>query len=877
MSYRITYRGLFDNVLATKDGANTAVAQTVRVDIGDVQSGLSDSGSIVTGNVNMGFSSPSLLFNLAQPTGTIDEINAAAAFFTSSLGKAIRISGTPAGVNDGDYIITNNPTVETGTFLGDYFVTVHAEVNIITTGGTPGTNGVSIEDISTPAFIPLEMTGDPLHISVIDNNEDKFTPIRGKQAEIKIFTGSGIDINTFCEGDDGRWYVEIFVDDLIIFRGFLIIPDMQQDFQPDPNVLLLTATDNIGTLKDIPLVDFDGAVPTNENAIIMYIAWALNKTTINQNINIVNNLRAGTGTLTADAVFSEDAGTFAIATAATDFFYAGQRLRVTGSSLNDGEYTVTTSVLDLVQITSVVEPIVDESLVAGVLFEDITSEQPFYEACFLNAKTFEDQIGTRIDCYETLRRILAEDCVVFQCKGEYYIVRIDEIEDYSGTFQMNVDTYDFEGTYISSALKTFSKEIGINENMWWCNDDAIVIPDRPYQRVRETFKYEYPQEIICNIDFSRGDFIADLPDETVDGVTNQVKSYSPECWTYVKGYPVLTQDSDGYVKKYYVNGQEKQRFLFTETAATDAYYYWRSDEKVPMEQNSKFNFSMDVKYSTDLGGGSGHFDIAQAQIRLYGNDGSHWTLHADYGTGSSDPGPRWVLSDSSWSTNNNYVRLSGDAASTDFTQWNNISGDTAPLPVSGQVEFFLMNNQTSNDQEKSFSSLQIEYFPFINGSYQKYTGQYNQVSQELGNRAARDEQVYISDSPAQLIKGSLLTFDGIGYHLASLFIDHNHPTPERYGKIEVFAVWNQYRQSARNFEGNVDFIDTDTTLDGGYDGADLIHKYDLTDSNNSTNDRYFMVLHFEQDFYLLTWKAFIASVQKTKVYTDDFSFQYITT
>lgn len=871
MSYRLTYRGLFDNVLATKDAVNSPIAQTVRVDISDVQSGIIAATAIV-GNVTLGFSSAALIFVAAGPGAT--PAAEMVAFFTGAQGKAIRVSGTPGGISDGDYIITNDPVISGGGLVAN------VEVNIIRgPGGTAGENTITIEDISEPSIIPLSMTGDPLHISTIDNNEDKFTPIRSKQAEIKIFTGNGLDINTFCEGDDGRFYVEIFVDNLIIFRGFLIIPDLQQDFQPDPNILILTATDNIGTLKDIPLVDFDGAVPVHENAIIMYLAWALNKTTINQNINIINNLVSGQGaqTITATFVYSGDTSAFTVNNADAAKLFVGEQIVISGTASNDSTVTITSIV--------VIDPFIQEIITTGTFVAEgpvsftatDSASGRFYESNFLNAKTFEDQIGTRIDCYETIRRILTEDCVVFQSKGEYYIVRIDEIEDFSGIFQMNVDTYDYQGTYVSTALKTFSKAIGISENMWWCNDDAIVIPDRPYQRVRETFKYDYPQEIICNIDFSRGTFIGDLPDETVDGVANQVKSYAPECWTYIKGYPVLTQDSDGYVKKYYVNGQEKQRFLFADTAVTDNYYYWRSDEMVPMEQNSKFNFNLDVKYSTDLGGGSGHFDIAQAQIRLYGNDGSHWTLHADYGTGSSDPGPRWVLSDSTWSTNNNYVRLSGDAGSTDFTQWNNVSGDTAPLPVSGLVEFFLMNNQTSDSQTKSFTSLKIDYFPFINGSYQKYTGQYNQVSQELGNRAARDNQVYISDAPAQLIKGALLNFNGIAYYLASLFTDHNWSTPTSYGKIEVFAVWNQYRLSARNFEGNVDFIDTDTTLDSLYDGADLIHKYDLTDSNGSTNDRYFMALHFDQDFYLLTWKAFIASVQQNKVYTDTFLFQYITT
>ncbi len=63
-----------------------------------------------------------------------------------------------------------------------------------------------------------------------------------------------------------------------------------------------------------------------------------------------------------------------------------------------------------------------------------------------------------------------------------------------------------------------------------------------------------------------------------------------------------------------------------------------------------------------------------------------------------------------------------------------------------------------------------------------------------------------------------------------------------------------------------------------YYGTDLLHRYKLTDANENTTDRLFMILHYDMDYFLLEWKVFIASLYRTDlgmVYTDDHLFRYI--
>lgn len=873
MAYRKTYRGEFSNTLAGTD--NAAVDQVVRVDIADTSSGLIASTAIV-GNVTLGFSSAALIFIAAGPgASTIAET---VAFFTGAMGKMIRVSGTPGGISDGDYIITNTPTFSSGGAVAN------AEVNVINgPSGTAGENGVTIEDITEPSFIDLEMSGDPLHISIISNDEDKFSTIKSKQATIQVLTNDVIDLNTFCEGEDDDFYVEIFVDDLIIFRGYLIIPDMQQEFMPNPNVLTLTATDNIGTLKDILLVDDTDAVPQFDHSIIKYIAWCLRKTGISQNINVINSVRHGAGSVTATGTFVYSGDNTVITVSNSDAlkFYAGEVINITGTASNN----VTVTVLSIETVDPFIKKIVTNGTFTAegpVLFTltDSSSTEPFYQAVFLDARTFEKGIGVCEDCYTVLTKILTEDCFLVQILGEYYIIRIDDMQ---GEAAYSVNRFDSTGEYIDTITLDRLKNIGKPDIIQWMSDDAVIVPDRAYKQIIEIFRYVYPIELICNIDFSRGiENTGITPDpETIEGIDYPAKAFDPECWTYHKGFdPELTLDAEGYVKKWYKDDDEIGHYLFSDTAPADAYYYWRSEVKWPIRVNDKFNFSLDVKYSTDLGGGSGHFDVTQAQIRLYGIDGSHWTLHADYGDGSSDPGPYWRLSDATWSTNNSYVRLSGDAGAIDFTQWNTVEGDSAPAPVSGRIEIFLMNNQTSDSQSKKFINLRLTYIPLINGTYRNYVGQQQEVSQSGGYRAVREKEVSLSDAPVLLMKGAFKVFNGIDDYILPLgFTDANHTTPVRFGELQAFAVWNQFRRSNRNFDGELDLMESEIVDAGKYDGADLIHRYKLTDTNVNTNNRLFMVLHYEMDFFLLEWKAYVASLYRTdegKVYTDDKVFKYIT-
>lgn len=147
-----------------------------------------------------------------------------------------------------------------------------------------------IDDAEVQNIIPLVLTGSPLTTSTKNNGKDVFAAIRSTEATIRVLTSQEVNIATFADSDGEEWLVKIYLNnDLtrMIFTGYLVESELEQSYLPDPNELILTASDNLGLLKDKPMVPGTDCY----YSIIQYIVWALKETGLELDIFIVNNLR----------------------------------------------------------------------------------------------------------------------------------------------------------------------------------------------------------------------------------------------------------------------------------------------------------------------------------------------------------------------------------------------------------------------------------------------------------------------------------------------------------------------------------------------------------------------------------------------------------
>lgn len=742
-------------------------------------------------------------------------------------------------------------------------------------------NEVQIADDADEQIITLHPSGDPLHIVTIDNNEDKFSTIKAKRLVMSFNSTYDIGMATFADGPDDRFYVTAQIEDTIIFKGYLSLDDLAEDFMPPANVVTLVANDKLGALKDIPWTDNDGEYPQGKFRIADVISQCLKKTGLLLPLKVVNNLRHGNGQLTNAAVFSSSGNYFVTTDLLTSFFYVGQEITITGTPTND-RTAIVTEVDNSGVITQVTldETITVGESAPGAVFTDVSSTAHFYDNVYLDAKTFEKIVGESESCYTVLQKILGEDCFLTQWMGEWLIVRVDEFDGNP----VYVAEFDEDGDFVGfDSGASFDKNIGVDQDIYFINEATRVQPQRPNGHIKETFKYLLPKEIPCNVDFDRG-----TGDEPNPANPDQTINYEPECWEFFReGNSGTNADLDsspvsgssGVLVKRFENAYEKERYLMIETPSFRHYF---KSQAIDVHEKDKITIGVDTRLNTN----ESVTNMLPVHVRLVAQDGRMWDWDNDTVGGVNEwvevfSGDGWFLYP--W----RFTRTDEDD-----TEWKNISGTSKEFPADGKLYIRLVNGFASPVQVR-WSNLTVTYIPYINGSHQKYSGQFNRVDRataqnsgiiQPGYLAAREEEVFISDSPKKLFKGAMfLLIDG-EYVLTSRFFtaapfgNSYPPGPEYchpYGYTQAFSVFNQYRNTNTiiqyEMKGDV------TNAGFGEDPPDLIHKYSITDSSLHSIARNFMLLTFDHDLFMCESKGTMAEVYRTdtgKLYGDVFEFKY---
>lgn len=747
------------------------------------------------------------------------------------------------------------------------------------------TVSIKIYDLETagdPVEYPTALTpaGNPLDISTINNDEDVFQPIQSKQAKIrfKADQSQGLDLDIFSDAYDNQFKVEITVAGTPNFHGFLMLPDAQMPFQPDPQIVELTASDHLPLLKDIAVTNLDGTPLSGKYRIIELIAIILKSTGLDRFINVINNLRPGFGQQAVEAGFVTDGTTHVISLQDFDnIFTIGQQITLSGTASNDGTYTIIGMLFTFGTLfLQVVEP-VTAGLPAPATLIDPTSDNSYYENTSVDAKMLEASPGVSVDGYSALGFLLQDDATLCQYKSEWWIKRIDEYDNNN----LYVVVYDAFGVKQSGPdIIDLNYSIGFAQNVLFANADQIRRSDRPKKYVKETLNYELPAEIICNSDFSRGDFIADLPNENVDGIDLNAKSYVADCWSlhrYSGGSPTSTL----YIKKLFKDGYEKERYLVVTPASTSSETTWAQSQPIPVEIKDKASITVEYSTVSDFGAGEGMVTYAIVFLFIIANNGDYW-----YWSNIDEIGNptdyRWVGPFAS--ETNRAVYEGWILDDVDERDPRTLTVDMTAFPATGNLYIGLPQfNQTGSSFDNSVIiqyNINFDYIPFINGSYQKYSGHTNTVTRTATGYAAKREQtVYMGDAPKPIMKPAMFIQVGSGYVVTNNFYPAakfalGAPTLDQvkpFGWHQAFGVWNQHKQATRIFTGSLQGL--------GADWPDLMHRYVLTDSNPNTDDRYFLLISFQQDFRTSSWRAtFIECYNSTvgRTYDDPEEFKYIT-
>lgn len=569
---------------------------------------------------------------------------------------------------------------------------------------------------------------------------------------------------------------------------------------------------------------------------------------------------------------------------------------------------------------------------------DSTGAGHFYKAQWIDARTFEEEVGTTENCYSALEKILKDNSTLFQHLGEMWIRRTDEIE-YGHNFY--VFTFDSEGNFLSKTEITREMTIGVDLPHAWMNDDAEIALERLFKQINETFRYNKFIETVCNIDISRGnnpDPAGTTADETTVGDAECMPYYSESLSGFFTGLdqPPL---ASGQLRIIYDFGLEQERYL-TASAITRRHYF--KLQAFPVAEGDKITFSVDTRTDTS----QVLTTVFPVHILLIANDGSYYVWDYDEASDTN----QWVsvLPASGWFNNNWSFNRTGDTS----TEWRGIGATSHPAPESGKVYIRLV--QGSTGFEMWFQNISLEILPFISGSYRAVTGHMHSIAQAVSTRNVRDSEVFMNDGPSAAYKGVLLrpqqggllvtgtvNFALTGFSVAgdqtgtyqrgmNIYIDATTAANDGFFRIEN-VVYNligdttavtlnkamtvvsetasiytaSFVPANRFYAGHVypdgpgpdsvrtfgrmqafdvwnQFNRVMSRMEGTVDGTDsfpgILYKLFSGDPTQQTFNRIFQLLHAEIDLHLCEWNAFLAETAHSdipKTY-EGHSFRYLT-
>jgi hypothetical protein len=714
--------------------------------------------------------------------------------------------------------------------------------------------------VAIAQVIPIQGGGNPFDITVIDNDEDKYKAIRGKQATIRFISTSTVNLSTFggTNSFDRRYYIEADVEGRFIFKGYLILDDSSELFLSPRNEVTLTASDGLGRLKDEALTDFDNANPRGSFTIGRLIAYALRKTGLSLPINVVNNIKEeSSAPFLTDIVFQTGASFIAPLSA---MYKIGRRIRITNAvnvtnRINDT--IVTTTLLTSgpyagqmeISFNGITTITVAETLIDARV-EDVDSH--LYNRILLNAKTFEAEINTSVDSYQALETMLGESCFVTQEKGEWWIYRIDELARQDAAI---VNLYDENGTWVAKNDPiAYNKLVKRTTPIYFSEKQTQVTLARPYKFIKHTFRYDFPRELVCNIDFARG--AGDVPDFNN---ADQTIDKTLECWQFLReGSPSTGANLDnapsagsiGVLRMKYEYGYEKSRYLVTELASGFRHYF--KSDGIRVKQIDKIDINVDWRLDND----EAVTNVDMVHVRLIADDGTIWDWALDGPSGAQS----WVQKLNTEVVFN--ANWSDDVSGEDTTEWRTIGSESKPIPRTGTLYIRLVVMNAT--YQVWFSNLQINYTPFVNGSYHKYKGHYFKITQTANAEKyspIREKTIGIGDAPDVKTKGAMLLADGSNYFLAGRFFDETlwpdfvpFTEYQPYGQIIAYDVFNQYNREFRTFRASLQGLTSDAQdAQGRADLPGLTHRYQFGDQSQHTLNKRFQMIAFDQNMSKCGW------------------------
>lgn len=549
-----------------------------------------------------------------------------------------------------------------------------------------------------PTTVPFIIEGD-----LILNDDSDEGIIIARSATFNIHADdflSEIDWDTFMTDNYDEWWIIIYLDGHALFEGFIVPEEGNRPLLDRPYPIKITASNGLKLLKDVSLTDFNGVSFKGKYTLLQYIIGALSKTFLN-NISDPN----------------------------------GIPLRI---------------------YSSLYEPSMAHR------GEDITA--CWFHLAKLDHRTFQSDATSFMSCYDALVTILGRHSRLFYWNARWVI---DFMPEHQYMEQRYYTEYAANGTILNGTLDPETHaSFGKSENIYPIEEDPFMSSTFAIKFAKTRYPYIVWPEIPLNNRFDRGQLIDQGPaiDETdIDGdsnVTETIGTYKEffiDDWTKGKNtggssnnaLPALTPADETFTMRriYSIYNVELYRYLIIPYGAS-VHERWLQSEGIPVRAGDKFNLSYDFRISKDLG----QFSARTAYVYIKGSGSIRWSLLWE-----DNITPKWYLT--SGGTANRGITRNWEAGE-DSRKWVSFSVESPAIPIDGVLYIVLANNVPSTNFNAYFTAFNFEYIPYVAGGYIPVKGDYWQHNQNKNILDKDDEEIGISDSPLQVVRGALFRNDG---------------------------------------------------------------------------------------------------------------------
>ena len=298
----------------------------------------------------------------------------------------------------------------------------------------------------------ITLTGTPVVHEWQD--DDPFAPIKGSTCKIGIINDGTISLDDFYSNEDDTFRVEVRRAETMeaLFIGYVLQDDCREIQVDFAHEIFITATDNLGLLKDVTLLEASKLYGTTNTVSGLYLF------TIAGNFNTICSPDSIFGTLhTGDTFYVESGvlkGTWTVTdvtlTGTFDYYVSVAENTVVYTPLyaSDVTFNVPITITGYINLLTILRLCFKASQLdlgfsqMGTIRPVGGSTNRFLEDTFILGESFIRD-GSWMSCYDILEQIMQRfKASAFQAYGRWWVVRWGELYFQNGP---NITTIGYQG------------------------------------------------------------------------------------------------------------------------------------------------------------------------------------------------------------------------------------------------------------------------------------------------------------------------------------------------------------------------------------------------------------------------------------------------